>query len=136
MAEAVATLSVNPYPKGLDQTQLRAVIYGTCSLSAGGTYATNGIPLNWTGVTVSGTPALQDGNFNNTAPFLGNWGPLQTQPQDAWFYSSTAASGYSYVYDTVHNTLRIFSGGTELANAAAITADTIHFCAEFLKNAF
>lgn len=133
MANATAQLVVNPYPKGLDQTQLRAIIYGVCTLSSGGTYETNGIPLNW---TASGTNPIEDGNFNNAAPFLGNWGATQTQPVDAWFYSATAASGYSYVYDTVNNTLRIFNGGTELTNGASITPDTIHFCAEFLKNAF
>lgn len=135
MAEAVATLTVNPFPYGKDTTQARSIIYGVCSLSSGGTYATNGIPLNWTGTAVSGTPALQNGNFASGA-YLGNWGPGQTQPADAWFYSSTAATGYSYVFDAVHNTLRIFNGGTELTNGASITADTIHFCAEFIKQGF
>ncbi len=68
-------------------------------------------------------------------PFLGNWGPLQTQPKRAQFY--TIASGlYDYWFDTVHNTLRIRSGGTELTNGASITADTIEFHAQFNKNAF
>jgi hypothetical protein len=127
MANATATLTVNPWPKGLDQTQLRAIVYGICALLTGGTYTTNGIPINW--------GAMQDGNFNNLPPFQGNWGPLQTQPQDAWFYSALDGA-YQYNFDKTHNTLRINSGGTELANGAAITADAINFRAEFLKNAF
>lgn len=132
MAAATAQLAVNAYPKGLDHTQLRSIIYGVCTLSAGGTYVTNGIPLNW---QATGTNPIENGNFNNAVPFVGDWGPTQTQPQDAWFY--TAASGlYSYQFDTVHNTLRIALGGVELTNGATITADTIHFCAEFIKQSF
>lgn len=128
MATATATLTVNPWPKGLDNTQHRAIVYGICALSAGGTYATNGIALNW--------GKLLNGNFpgDTTHYIVGQWGPTQTQPQVAFFFSTTAATGYSYIYDTVHNTLRIFNGGTELTNGAAITADTIAFEAEFLKN--
>ena len=127
MANATATLPVNPFPAGRDHTQYRSYVYGVCALSSGGTYVTNGIPLTWT--------AMQDGNLANAKPFIGDWGPTQTQPQDAWFYSALS-SGYSYVFDKTHNTLRIFSGSTELANGASITADTINFAAEFLKNRF
>jgi len=126
MAAATATLKVDVFPKGVDNTQRRTIIHGICALSAGGTYVTNGIPLNW------GT--MQDANLNNTTNFIiPNVGPTQTQPDPAYFFSKTGATGYTYVYDGTHNTLRIWNGGTELANAASITADTIGFEAEFQK---
>lgn len=131
MAAATATLEVNPYPKGVDNTQRRTIIYGTCTLSAGGTYVTNGIPLNWA--------QLIDGNSDGGKYFIiPNVGPTQTKPSVAWFYSvgqaaGTAIPGYDYVYDTVNNTLRIASGTAELADLAAITADLIGFCAEYIK---
>jgi hypothetical protein len=44
-----------------------------------------------------------------------------------------ATAVYSYVYDSVHNSLRIYAGATELANNAAIVVDTIVFEAHFAK---
>jgi hypothetical protein len=120
MAAATATLTVAAYPNGVDNTQRRQILNGTCALSAGGTYVTNGIPTNWN--------ALVDGNGG------GRFIPLTTksQPAQASFFSEVAG-GYGYVYDQTHNTLRIFSGGTELTNGAAITADTIGFRAEYVR---
>lgn len=122
MAAAVATLTPYAHPYGTDNTNRRAYIYGACSLSGGGTYVTNGIPLAWNGMT----------DATGQKFILPNVSPQQTQPQEAYFYSALG-SGYGYVFDKTHNTLRIFNGGTELANAAAITADTINFSAEFIR---
>ena len=52
MASASSTLRVNPHPYGVDNTQRRQIINGTCILSPSGTYintanASSGIPLNW-----------------------------------------------------------------------------------------
>jgi hypothetical protein len=121
MATAVATITVNNHPNGLDNTQRRVYYYGVLALSGGGTYVTNGIPLPWS--------AMVD---QSGAKVVAQAGPATTQPQDASFYSALGGI-YQYNYDKTHNTLRIISGGTELANAAAITADTINFCAEYLR---
>jgi hypothetical protein len=96
-------------------------------------YVTSGLPLVWSGT------GLLDGNFTPNGPFIGNWGPTQTQPVYATFFSLgglASEPGYSYLFDTTNNTLRIFSGATELANAANITADNIGFLAEFIRGSF
>ncbi len=129
MAAATATLTVNAYPYGEDNTQRRQILHGTVALSSGGTYVTNGIPLNWS--------TLVDGNFPPSAgkEFIPNFGSGQTKPQDAFFYSTTlAAPNYAYTYDKVNNSLRIVAGGTELTTAAVPTPDTIAFEAEFIRS--
>ena len=138
MSAATAQLTVAQWPNGIDETQTRVHIYGKCVLLTAGTYPALGVPLNW---TATGTDPIADGNQNGAVPFLGNWGPDQTQPADAFFYSAggeaaTDQVGYGYVFDKTNNTLRITSGGTELSTGATITADTINFEAEFPKNAF
>lgn len=126
MAAATATLTVNAYPNGVDNTQRRSVIYGKCTLTVGGDYVTNGIPLNW-GDLLSASGGQ----------FLGNWSTLdQPQPQWAEFRSAgnaagTTVPGYVYIYDTTNNTLRIASGTAELVNTDVVTADEIVFRAEF-----
>lgn len=118
MANATATLTLNPHPYDKDETLRRELLYGTCALSASGTYQTNGVPLTWTFTSATGGQAL----------FLST----QTQPSEACFYS-VLGGGYNYVFDKTHDTLRIFNGITELTNGAAITADTIGFRAEYAR---
>lgn len=142
MASASSTLRVNPFPYGVDNTQRRQVVYGTCILSPAGTYinpgnSSNGIPLNW--------GAMQDGNSKSNGPFAPQVGPWtnnvagQVEPDVAYFFSignETTIPGYTYVYNkptTGSTTLRIMNGTTELTNAASITADNIGFCAEFIR---
>lgn len=121
MAVAVATLTVDAYPNGVDNTQRRQVLNGVCALSGPGvnTYPPNGVPLPWT--------ALVDGNAGGS--FIPQ--TSKTQPIVAFFYSKLG-SGLGYVFDQTHNTLRIFNGGTELG-AVAIPADTIGFEAEYVR---
>ena len=180
MAAPVITLTVAAWPNGVDQTQLRAIIEGSGAIAGGGTYATGGLTLPWTD--------MQDGNFNDLTPYIGNWGPNQTYP--VWATAFSRASGFVYVIDPTSGNLRIFESsagsgtisaptltmnsytpagtnnsatppiftgtpavltGTvsaptftgsgsgalvELTNDASVTADTIYFRAEFLKNAF
>ncbi|MGA9668247.1 MAG: hypothetical protein WBQ94_03515 [Terracidiphilus sp.] len=80
-------------------------------------YVTNGLPITWSQVTTT-----QYGNLGT-----------QTQPIVAVFRSTTGGVFYSYKFDTVHNTLRIATGGTELSNAGNITADTIIAIGEWLR---
>lgn len=141
MASASSTLRVNPFPYGVDNTQRRQVVYGTCILSPSGTYINNsnsssGIPLNWGN--------MQDANFGNLsfAPQVGPWTNNvagQLEPDVAYFFSignEATIPGYTYVYNkptTGSTTIRIMNGTTELANNAAITSDNIGFCAEFIR---
>jgi hypothetical protein len=126
MAAATATLNVNAFPKGVDNTQKQYVVYGTCALSGGGTYVTNGIPLNWLALT-----SPEGGTFSPQVS------ASQTTPIVAYFTSliggvQTATPALqSYVYDQVHNTLRIYNGSIEVLNGAAIAVDTIGFEAHF-----
>jgi hypothetical protein len=118
MATAVPTLTVNGFPNGVDHTQRRQCLDGVAALNAGGTYATNGIPIVWKFLSAEGGAFILETNA--------------LLPAIAWFI--TQAGGlYEYSWDKVHNTLRIKLAGAELANAAAITADTIGFHAEFVK---
>ena len=129
MATATATLTVNAFPKGVDNTVSQQVLYGTCALSSGGTYATNGIPLNWA--------AIKNPDGSSFTP---TFGPQTTVPIVAYFTSAiggvqtTTPALQSYIYDNVHNSLRIYNGSVEVANAAAIAVDTITFEAHFAKN--
>jgi predicted permease len=116
MATATVALTVNAHPYGVDNTQRRQILDGIAALSGGGTYATNGLPFTWSFVNAEGGAFIP--NFSTLIPVF------------AEFF--TKAGGlYVYWYDTVHNTLRISLAGVELANGAAITADTIAFHAEF-----
>lgn len=121
MATAVATLTVYVHPNGVDNTQRRTVYNGTCGLSASGTYVTNGIPTPWI--------TMQSASGGAITPAFG---PQTTQPIIAWFQSNIGGA-LTYGWDSVHNTLRIFSAGVELTNGAAIATDTIGFEAEFAR---
>ncbi len=118
MAEATLTLTVNAEPNGVDNTQRHQVLFGTAALSSGGDYATNGIPCSFTFLNSAGQAFLP--NFLTPTPV---WTSIQ----------SLAGGTYQYLYDTAHQTLRIYQAGVELASGAAITADTIGFRLEFLR---
>jgi hypothetical protein len=128
MATATSKLTVNAFPSGVDNTQKQYVIYGTCALSSGGTYITNGIPLNWM------TLFNPDGSV-----FQPQVSASQTTPIVAYFVSAiggveTATPALqSYIYDGVHNTLRIYEGSAEVGSGSAIVADTISFEAHFAR---
>lgn len=118
MATATAALTVNAYPNGVDNTQRHQILFGLLALNAGGTYATNGVPFTWKFLSAEGGSFIP--NFSATSPV---WATFVSQ----------AGGTYQYLYDPVHGTIRIYQAGVELANAAAITADTIGFRAEFNK---
>lgn len=128
MAAATATLTINAFPKGVDNTLSQQILFGVCALSASGTYINpNGIPVSWS--------ALKNPDGSS---FQADIGPSTTVPIIAYFTSSTggvngATAVYSYIYDSVHNSLRIYAGAAELANNAAIVVDTITFEAHFAK---
>lgn len=108
-----------------DHTQESEIFVGTATLLAASTYVTNGLPIPWTKATnFGGATLLPDSQ--------------QTVPYDAVFASIGGnGSGYTYQWDSVHDTLRILLAGTEVANGAnipaAVYADIISFRAYFLK---
>jgi hypothetical protein len=104
----------------VDNTQRSQILKGEAALSAGGTYATDGVPFTWSFVS-GDTGGVFIPNFNTLTP---SWTELQ----------SLAGGTYQYLYDPTHGTLRIYQAGVELDNAAAITADTIGFRAEFPRD--
>jgi hypothetical protein len=127
MAAATSKLVVNAFPNGLTSSTSQFSVFGTLQLSAGGTYVNpNGIPVSWQFFNPDGSV------------FPAPYGPQTTDPIVAYFTSATggvngATAVYSYVYDSVHNSLRIYAGATELGSGAAIVVDTIVFEAHFAK---
>lgn len=103
MATTVPTFALNQYPTGLEKTQEKLHCYGVVTIPGGGTYVTGGLPI------VFADPNIQCSNMN---PFFGE------------LVSPT--SGLSYVFDSVHQTIRIFpTYGTEAANSASVAADSL-----------
>jgi hypothetical protein len=125
MATATVTLTVTGYPNGVDNTQRHEVLFGQAALAAGGTYAANGLPFVWAFLEGIGGQFIP--NFSTMVPV---WAEFQSLAGGGT-PTGTPPSSMTYAWDTVHQTLRIFVGGTELAAAAAIPADTIGFRAEF-----
>ncbi len=114
-----AVLTANPYPNGYDNTQKHQVVFGTLAFS--GSYPTNGYPISWGQLTdvlqVVPTPVF-----------------VIFQSQDG---VNAAAAYQTYVYDYVHNTLRIFVQVTSTGVVEASgtpSADVVVFRAEFVRN--
>jgi hypothetical protein len=118
MATATVKLTVNGYPNGVDNTQRSQVLEGIAALLAGGTYLTNGLPFTWAFLTAEGGTFIPD--FSAAAP---KWADFKT----------LAGSNQTYLWDTVHQTLRILIAGVEVTTGTAVTADTIGFRVEFVK---
>jgi len=135
MAQATATLTVLPFPSGIENSQRRVHVLGNVAVTVSpATYAAGGIgaptTLNWTGMLESSTNQAVLLNTNKTTPLMA-------------YFTSAGGSGYVYSWNQANNKLQIFTGATaqspltELTNAAAIPAavssDVIVFEAEFLR---
>lgn len=129
MAVATATLTLYPYPKGVDNTQRRKIVQGTCAIQASpATYATGGLAITWSQIAPS---ASADGLTEPTAT------PLLAE------FFSVGGTGFIYGYNKSTGKLQIFTGAaaqsalTELSAAAVpagVSGDTIEFYAEFIRN--
>lgn len=106
-------VTISPYPNGAEFAPQKARLWGTVAIGAEN-YPVDGVPVAFAGLVA------------------GAAGSVVT----ARFYSAT--SGYTYVYDPVNLTIRVFYGGAavstpsqELASGvaipAAVTGDTIYF---------
>lgn len=131
MSAAVATITVDAYPKGVDNTQRMTIIRGTVAIGASPlTYTTGGIAI------VSASNATQSGWAQEPIKVTSD------TPIECEFYS-VAGSGFVYTWNQASNTLQIFTGAaaqsalTELTGGGAIPAgvsgDTIRFTATFLR---
>lgn len=88
------------------------------------TYTTGGVPLSWF-LDLMGLPNP-----------IGTIGPLS---QPTWIEAQTTAGSalnYKFNLTTTPPTLLIFNGVTQLSDQASVTADTVIYRAEFVKNAF
>jgi hypothetical protein len=128
MADATVALTSKPFPKGVDNTQRRQIVYGTAAITANaGTGPATGLPLNWA--------AIADGNYG-TGTFQPQVGPTQTKPDFVTFQGqgSEATAEQLYTYDYTNNSLLVWRAGAFVQ--AAIAADTLVFKAEFIRGDF
>lgn len=104
MAQATVSFSLGNYPDGVDQTFEKVHIYGTITVvspSNAYTYVTNGLPITFLSAQI-----------------------LVATPQPFWGEVESFTSLLTYRFDPTHQTIRIYASGTEVANGAAVTADT------------
>jgi|SRR5581483_4426199 len=121
-----ASLALNAYPNGVDNTQRRLILHGTVALS--GTYAAGGIALNW--------QAISQGNGGEYA-----LDSAQATPEIVYF-QSVAGSGYSYSWNKSTNKIQIYvlaaspTANEPLQELGAVTVptDTVEFEAQFIRS--
>lgn len=96
MAVSTCIFTENSFPSGRALARDKQIFFGIITIGgASGTYPANGLPLNFTpGPPVSNTPPIY-GDLNGVA-------------------------GYVYVFDPVHQTVRIYQSGVESASAAPL----------------
>lgn len=145
---AVATITLFPYPKGIDNTQRMQIIRGTITLAnSTSVYPKGGIPLSWQNISNVDGESLSV--FPNTAngPF-----PIEVDVFSANYAASASnigpgPSGYIYTWDSVQGNLHILevvSGNTGFSGPlvefvtgqsipAGVLNDAIQFTAIFAR---
>src|ERR1051326_5752719 len=99
MATATATITVNAYPNGVDNTQRHQVIFGTVAIqAAAATYAHLGLAISWAQEPIK---AL--------LPASGVAAPVWAE------FKSKTGSGYVYIYNETTGKLMIFTGAADQA---------------------
>jgi hypothetical protein len=136
MTTSAATVVINLFPAGIDNTQRLTYVRGTISLAAG-TYSKGGLALNWITEKIKA-----QGIYAN---------PIQVTffSQATATYSSSAIGGFGYLWNKLKNTLQLLatadnaSAGTgpiseEMTDGTtiptAIMDDTIAFEAVFVRS--
>lgn len=135
MATAIATITIDNYPAGINNLQRTQHVRGTVAIQASpATYATGGLALNFLGAKDSA---------NNFIEFLSGQSPTEVT-----FYDDSATpTGYVFKWNKAANAIQILAASAgaagsaplvELANALAIPASisggTIRFKAVFSRN--
>jgi hypothetical protein len=138
MAVATATIVVNAYPSGIDNTARFEIVRGKITISTGGTYPPGGFPLNWSGI--EGLKVIPAASL--TPSSTGTILPVDMDINSA----ANPPSGYIYTWDNVNGNLHILesnngvSGNSgplvELGGAIpnTIVTDVIQFRASFVRN--
>lgn len=94
MAASVATITVNTYPAGVDNTQRNEVVRGRISFTAG-TYPIGGFSLDWTGLEgIKSVPIGSSTPTSTTTP-----APLDMDVKSV----ATPPSGVVYAVDISNN---------------------------------
>jgi len=115
MSNSAATFTVNPFPNGVDDRARFRELFGTVAISAG-SYPANGIPVT----------QIDSDPYGSNAPV---WLEMQ------------GVSGYVFIYDPTHVTIRIFESAgsaaplTEVSTTtpSGVVSDTIAFRCTLLR---
>ena len=96
------TTTINPFPSGRDKTQKWQIYKGQIAIGSGGLYATNGLPFALSGAAV-----------------------LTSTPID-WMEMYSLTTGFTYRWDPVHQTIRVYEGasGSGTISAPALTMNS------------
>lgn len=149
MANSAATITIFPWPKGIDNTQRNQIVRGTIALSAG-TYPVGGYTLTWTGSNTNGETVISVPIAASTPSSTGSPKPFDMDVKSVANVTTqygTGPSGFVYLWDNVLGNLHIFvsaeretSGNSgplvEFAGVlpGSMVNDTIQFKAYFSKN--
>jgi hypothetical protein len=146
---STATLTINPYPRGFDNTQRTQIVRGTIAITTG-LYPSGGYSVSWGSLTTGdgGVQAIPLGSSTPTStstPF-----PIDVDVKSVAYATSPQGfgpSGYIYVWDNVNGNIHIFQSTTgaasgnsgplvEFAGAVpnTIVNDVILFRATFIRN--
>jgi len=142
MADSTATITVFPYPKGVDNTQRCEVLRGTISVTQGhypsGPNGT-GWPLSW--ANIEGLKAIPPGS--TTPSSTGSITPINVDVHSA----ASPPSGIVYIWDNVFGNLHAYISADASSNSSGplieyggavipqyIINDVIQFEAWFTKN--
>jgi hypothetical protein len=152
MSNAIATITVFPWPKGKDLTQTSIIRRGTIAFSgvAGAIYPVGGFPLNWNSVLAAETSSSGASSYAYTpSSYTGSvldsvHGTVVQLPTEVDVWSAgNPPSGYTYVVDRSVGNLHIMVPSNGASGASGpmveyggtlITAqynDVVQFCACF-----
>lgn len=150
MANAAATITIYPYPRGIDNTQRFQVVRGTIAISAG-TYPLGGFPLTWGSLSNANGAVIESIPLPASTPSsTGTVKPTDMDVKSTAYTSTnygTGPSGYIYIWDSVNGNLHIFEDYGSAASTSSgplvemggnvpglVVNDTIQFTAYFPRN--
>lgn len=150
MVASTSTLTINAYPKGIDNTQRCQIVRGTMTITTG-FYPSGGYTVNWgslfsasSGFAIQAIPPDSTGGTNTALM------PIDVDIKSAAYATSPQGfgpSGYVYVWDNVNGNIHIFQSTTGAASGNSgplvefggavpntIVNDVIIFTATFVRN--